>query len=138
MRKTTTEEKLKNILIARAMLDDLPNNAIVDGLCDWNTGVAVGESPNHCGAAACFGGWVALHPYFREQYGIRSARGDGMANYGQPRTRHEIDTDKISMELFGVSDAFYSNETRWSSTRLSDRQLIKKRLRTAFNKLNAL
>lgn len=135
MRKTTNKEKLQNILIARAMLDDIPDSKLIRGLCTWNNSEMM-QDPNHCGAAACFGGWVALHPYFREAYGIRASRGTDDTFHGQPRTRYTTDTNRISERLFGIADAFFPNHQHTlSGKKRSDRAVIKQRLKHAFDLL---
>lgn len=134
MRQTSKAEKIENCLIGLALLDELPANKIIKGLGDWATKLMCTDI-NHCGAAACFGGWVAVTPYFQQKYGIYAAKKEvtrpsgwftSTTLVGQPRTRMQTDTEVLAERLFGYGEMFRPN---WSGS--SDKAEIRRRLKEA-------
>lgn len=87
---------IENLLVADAMIRDLPNSAFVPKLCTFMNVAMREHGVHHCGSAACFGGWVALHPHFQKQ-GVK-AFSDGAP--------YSITGRDVSAELFGVWGMF--------------------------------
>ena len=124
------ERQIENILVAKAMMDSLPDSAIYPKLDYWNNWDMVPLGHNHCGAAACFGGWVAVHPHFRKQ-GISIGAG------GQPELSRS--TYSAAEELFGSCEAGNVSVFSPNISRRSDRNEIDRRLQVLLdNRLNAL
>lgn len=116
------ERQIENCLVAKAMMDSLPDSAILPRLDDWANWEMRDEGPHACGAAACFGGWVAVHPYFKALGVIRWRDGSPML---QGRCL------SVGETLFGVGGMFCGNYSHG----LSDREEIDRRLRYALDNL---
>ncbi len=126
-----TEQQRKNLEEAlNVMWPSVPPENVSPSLGEWRheTGMAIrsaSSSPPSCGTIACFGGWCAWWPYFREQ-GVSS---DGS---GMPITSGYLGVAEV---LFGdarifagrgayVSDALVPVDT-------SDHDLVTARLKYA-------
>lgn len=113
---------IQNLLVAQAMVKDLPSSAFTKHLAFYATSVLRDFGPHTCGAAACFGGWVAQHPYFKElgiqpdSTGAPTMRGKGWG------------ARAISLELFG--DSFMFDGAR---TNLPEKQEVLQRIENALN-----
>ncbi len=107
----TTEQQILNLLVARAMFDDIPDEWIVSDLHAWT-----------CGTAACFGGWVAVHPYFK-------AQGARANSYGAPQITGAYRT--IEGALFGGDHTLFDS----NDGPRSDREEIYHRIETQLNEL---
>lgn len=96
---TTREKQIENCLVGLAMVEELKGRFTTE-LSDWANDNMRNHGPTHCGSAACFGGWVAVHPHFQRQ-GVFP--GDG----GAPATRDPWDNShSIARRLFGVPGMF--------------------------------
>lgn len=152
------ERQIANILIAQALVEDIPDEKWIPGLDSWaalcddpsiflkkierydreEAGCEHDDVPekvllNQCGTAACFGGWVAVHPYFKRQGVNRS--NDGAPFYGWRTAAGEIDFDKewasasaVARDLFGDEDIFDSMGGDYAH---SPKKVVKGRLKTA-------
>ena len=91
---------IKNLLVAQAMVMDLPRRKFVRNLSCFVNDEMAEHGPNHCGSAACFGGWVAVHPFFQAQ-GVKQDKEDGA-----PRMRRAPYAQQVSNRLFGCDSLF--------------------------------
>lgn len=110
--KAQVEKQIENLLQAQAMMEDLPNSALVAGLFCWRANkrkdfdqydeeIDDKQLLHRCGSAACFGGWVAVHPYFRK-LGVRPGKS------GEPAMEGMLVWD-VAHDLFGDSNMFDAN-----------------------------
>lgn len=127
------EKQIENVLVAQAMMQDIPRGAIVKNLGCWRQDhygedgdVATQDLIQHkCGSAACFGGWVAVHPHFKKQ-GVK-AEWTGAPKFAGGNYYSTFD---VSKKLFGNEDMFVPN---YSS--ISDQKVIERRLKDALDDL---
>ena len=89
---------IENLLVAKAMVLDLPKSAFAKDLGYYANSPMVERGPHACGATACFGGWVAVHPHFQKQ-GVRPD------DLGAP-TKKGSNISGISRDLFGNFSMF--------------------------------
>lgn len=124
---TSRSKQIENCLVAIDMVKSLPARAFTHDLQTWS-----------CGSAACLGGWIALHPYFRKQ-GVKRDETDGSPYGGDTYSNHRWSTE-ISEDLFGESKLFYARDT-WSWPQAdrvgNSKQIALNRLRITLNKLLA-
>lgn len=121
------DRQIKNCLVAKALMDSLPNKAIYPNLEYWQNDKMADKGPKGCGAAACFGGWCAVHPYFKRQ-GVE-ADSDGAPIFkGDPMSYFK----EVSKFLFGDSEMFEANYGG-----LADRAEINRRIERALGALLA-
>ncbi len=113
---------IENLLVAQAMVLDLPDEAI--DLDQWANEEHVESQGHTCGSVGCFGGWVAVHPHFKKQ-GVTADRYDGY-----PVMRGHTFPSNVSLELFGDWEMFGSRRR----PRISQRREILARIERALNK----
>lgn len=101
---------IENLLVAKAMVLDLPKSAFAMNLGYYANTPMAERGPHACGATACFGGWVAVHPHFQKQ-GVRPD------DLGAP-TKGVSDVYDISHDLFGNGCMFDGGG--WATVRCSD------------------
>jgi hypothetical protein len=136
------QDIIQNLLVAQAMLDELPDAALIPNLGDWGNAElrdndGEGIKPNEvvdcmCGAVGCFGGWVAATPYFQNR-GVEREHGTPFIRQ-LPVDRPGSDTywspaGNVSDALFGVSDMFESR--RANEEGLTEREIIQRRIKQA-------
>lgn len=129
-RSERVEQQLLNVLLARAVLDEIPKRKLAKGLMDWRKrkgeyggNVSDDELLHGCGSAACFGGWVAVTPAFQE-------RGVKPGYAGNPEIGPVQDHYAVGQVLFDFQTMFSPNYSGGS-----DRKVIKRRLEAAFEQL---
>lgn len=151
--------QIENVLVAQAMMAEVPRENIAFGLqawaemCEdpkflrmasWNRPMEAEcddvPSPEklkefHCGSAACFGGWCAIHPHFKRQ-GIQRAW-NGAPEVREPQTKNgrvriTMYPSEVSEYLFGRSDMFYE---RMPGEPADEKVLIERRLKKAMEAL---
>lgn len=111
-------KQIENLLVAQAMILDLPNRKFTYSLNLSANDAMLEKGPNHCGSAACFGGWVAVHPHFQAQ-GVRARKDDG-----SPMCRGLFSSLEISQRLFGDSSMFKSGTRFWSGPSQEKREVL--------------
>lgn len=92
-----TAQQRKNAREAQRMWATVPTKNVIPSLRAWREDVA-GSRPPTCGTTACFGGWCAWWPAFR-QLGITAGYG------GQPRLLG-ADGFHVAAMLFGWEGLF--------------------------------
>jgi hypothetical protein len=100
MLKQTTDEQIENCLVAIAMIRELPPRRFTHRLGAWSSTLMRDEGPDHCGSAACFGGWVAVHPHFQAK-GVFPDPEEGF-----PRIAYSMNTTGLARALFGNEGMF--------------------------------
>lgn len=141
-------DQIKNLLVAQAMIDELPTAALYPRLADWgnnelrtacrlDTPIEPKRDANHeCGAVGCFGGWVAVTPYFKKQ-GVTCDEGGAPSMKAGPGDEYnysgKLYGDGVSKKLFGDPGLFDSQ--RITEHGLSAREVINKRIKNALRKL---
>lgn len=131
--KAQVEKQIENLLQAQAMMEDLPNSALVAGLYCWRAEKRSGfeqydediddeQLLHRCGSAACFGGWVAVHPYFRK-LGVRPGK------QGEPKMEGRLVWD-VARDLFGDSNMFDAN---CEGGNWNDRAVVLRRIKDALD-----
>lgn len=112
--KKLVDHWIGNLLVAHAVMSEMPNESIYPDLGNWC------KSIERCGSPACFGGWVVRIPYFQ-------AQGIYASNIGSPELRDGEGSVSSSYYLFGESWMFNSRDSDdgWS---VSDRQVILNRI----------
>lgn len=110
---------IENLLVAQAMMIDVPPELIVPKLQAWTEPLGM---THECGSAACFGGLVARHPHFQKQ-GVYAAES------GAPNTNDTLFPCDVSELLFGNEQMFRSN----MESGLPDREVIFSRIETQLN-----
>ena len=116
---STIDKQIRNCLVAIDMVKSLPPEKFTKGLSSWT-----------CGSAACFGGWVAVHPFFKKQGVVRVSE-DGSPTfigslYGA--------ASEVSRSLFG-SYVLFDYRAWGELPGLSDKQVVLYRLKRALNAL---
>lgn len=143
MEQLTREQQLANIDLAeRLWRERVAPNQVIGGLHTWV------ETPD-CGSAACFGGWIARFPEFREM-GVRRLKEIDPDDYfgvvyGEAPA---FDKDnwgvRASIALFGDASLFEprgghpadpSWNSYWDDDLMSDHELVLKRLAAARQRL---
>lgn len=141
-------DQIKNLLVAQAMIAELPDASLMPGLRDWANdelrySCDAGKSPEpkrngmDCGAVGCFGGWVAVTPYFKKlgvecdsdgSPTMKPGPNDYQYSYGG-----RLYADGVSNKIFGQPGLFDSQRgTEYGKT---PRQAINERIRNALVKL---
>lgn len=129
------EKQIKNLLVAQAMMQDIPARHVTKQLSDWRKGDAEDVQELKCGTAACFGGWVALHPYFQKQ-GIRAEMWSGSPYSYRTPFSGAFDCSEM---LFGEPFMFNSREDFEGSPADSDKTIVLQRIKNALkNRLDEL
>lgn len=104
------EQQIENLLVAQVMMQSLRPERFVNGLALWSefngttwSDVATEKQlvENRCGAAACFGGWVAVEPHFQKQGVTRNIE-------GAPVMRGMCWSSDVAKKLFGEETLFDS------------------------------
>lgn len=109
--RNVVDQHIKNLLVAHAMFMEIDRKAI--DLSSWYNAateamVMEGKSPIHeCGAAACFGGWCTLHPYF-QKLGVSTLGEEEGTNDNTPVYNNLVGFSAAE-ELFGVRTMFDTN-----------------------------
>lgn len=106
MRQFTKDQRIKNLLVAIDMVEQLPAKAFVKHLLCWRDNdkwitLRVNEPP--CGTQACFGGWIAQHPYFKK-LGVKTIGENSEPSIAKP----DADPMDVAELLFGDRNLFRS------------------------------
>jgi hypothetical protein len=122
------EIQLENLKIALWRWRSIPDENIVSNLMNWqefDPRLRATQIPT-CNTIACFGGWVALMPEFREM-GVKVSEG------GSPYMRrggHVVYFDWcVADHLFGDSRLFQPKTVTEQLLRESDRQVVIHRIK---------
>lgn len=91
-------DHIGNLLAAQAMVEAMPNRAFMRHL-KWFTNDAMMKNPHDCGSIGCFGGWIAVEPYF-QKIGVQRT------SWGAPLLGEECSMKFTSRILFGDSSMF--------------------------------
>lgn len=134
MKPLTKAQQIENVLVAQAMMKDIKASQLIPGLTsyanrDMIKATLTGE--HRCGSAACFGGWVAVHPHFAK-HGIVPNSEQGYPVFKKSHRGMGVD---VSEYLFGDSTMFYPNDIEWVGPQLSDKAEINARLKRALRNL---
>jgi len=108
--KQKVERQIKNLLAAAVMMQEITQDQLVPFLTYWRSDdgnniynrkvCSTEDLMNHtCGSAACFGGYVAVCPFFVKQ-GVRDGYG------GAPTMTGLNKAEEVSKHLFGDSHMF--------------------------------
>lgn len=108
---------ITNLLVAHSVFTNMPDKKIVAGLSVWCI------DKHDCGSPACFGGWIARIPYFKN-FGVEVGQYDGSPQCGT--------TDRCGFYLFGKH---YMFDTRKDWEEDSDVEVILTRIESALNDL---
>lgn len=90
------EKQAVNLMVAQAMMQDIPGRHVYPRLFNWSRGNVEKQT---CGSAACFGGYVAIHPYFKKQGVSKDAD-------GAPKMRGIPWAADVAARLFGDETLF--------------------------------
>lgn len=116
MKPLSTDEKIRNVLVLQALMLDVPDVQITKWLHTWE-----------CGSTHCVGGWVAVCPYFRREYGVRP-RHDGAPISASLGIDGAFD---LAVHLFGASWMFDGS----AATGRPDRAVINERIHRRLDEL---
>ncbi len=93
-----TQKQRDNLLEAlHVMWPSVPEANVAEELADWRKDHK--NTPPDCNTIACFGGWCAWWPSFREQ-GVRTN------SLGEPIIGRSLSSDITSSKLFGLPALF--------------------------------
>lgn len=126
MKEQTLSDQIENVLVAIDMVKSIPRRGFVRGLGDW-------KQETKCGAAYCFGGWVAVHPYFQKK-GVE-ARDDGSPFMISPNGSF-LWSDEVAVRLFG-QDAGNAFDSAPTTGRGDEKAVVLARLQMALHYLTA-
>lgn len=128
--RLSKDKQIENCLVAIDMVKSLPKRAFTPGLFAWTST----QRQQHCGSAACLGGWIAQHPHF-QKLGVYPDTEDN----GAPRTRRNDDPSLVAEELFGNPSMFtpvdYFPSESYERPGDDEKQVVLNRLRIALNAL---
>ncbi len=125
MARLNKDRIVENLLVAQAMVMDLPRNKFIPELACFTNVTFDVEGPHACGSAACFGGWVAVHPHF-------IAQGIGVAPTGAPQIEGSSWVSDVAEYLFGDGMLFAAKHT-WEKG--SAKQAVLVRIEKALEKV---
>lgn len=123
-----TPQQRANALFARdVMWPSVPPANVVPKLAGWRYARSKAVS---CQTRACFGGWVAVHPFFREQ-GVYAGESGEPLMYGvvaPSRVAERLfgDWRLFSIRRGGFLDSFYDQEPEPEG--ISDHEIVARRL----------
>lgn len=122
---------LKNLRIALWRWESIPPENVYYRLAEWCDERAVDEPT--CNTVACFGGWVALMPEFKE-YGVR------VGGVGEP-LMPGVDggVRSVAARLFGSYAMFNARDAHPSDEGFigTDHELVTNRIKHAIARLEA-
>jgi hypothetical protein len=98
------DKQIENLLVATAMMYDIGPKKLVADLGAFSNGNMKTYGPNHCRSAACFGGWVAICPYFKAQGVTRERYSDGSPTMRSRKggKSHNLSAYDVPVRLFGA------------------------------------
>lgn len=142
-RRIVTEQQRKNAEFAlRKMWPAVPEKNVISRLCTWRGRRKNGDPGSFtcldqlppelvdvvdCKTVACFGGWVAVNPYFNEQGVQPDYKGAPIIIADKEYFDTIVDVDLVCSVLFGVPYLFIP---RKESEKGSDHKVVSNRLRT--------
>lgn len=124
-----TQQQRRNAMAARfQMWPSVPPENVIRNLSNWRA-----DDSNFrpdCNTVACFGGWCAWWPFFREQ-GVRAdAEGMPYIGEGEPDQHGTF----VALHLFGHRALFLprgdhpADPHPWDDDRVTDHKLVTRRL----------
>jgi hypothetical protein len=123
----TEEQQLQNCLLATVLWDTVtPRQVYLD---DWRRENCGAKS---CGMKACFGGWLATWPEFRDQ-GVRAHRDGFPMLVDENGEETGINGFGVAQYLFGDANLF---DGRNFGGRASQHQQVRERLRRRIEELS--